>query len=119
MIPDKEVCPERLAWLRDIGGPALVSRLIDLFLKQAPLSIQTSQQAVQEGNLKTVEHSAHSIKSSAGNLGLVRLQELSAMIERLAGEGKAASVPPLLEEFEQRFNSIQAYLMATEREGLK
>ena len=74
---------------------------------------------MREGNFNSVEHSAHSIKSSVGNLGLVRLQELADAIERLAGEGKAGSISLLLGEFEESFISIKGYLMATEREGVK
>ena len=61
--------------------------MIDLFLEYAGQKIVEARAAQVAGNLTGVEKAVHPIKSSAGNVGARRIQELALQIEELARQG--------------------------------
>lgn len=72
--------------LEEWGGPELVEKMIRIFLDHAPTRVEEIRSGVATGHLRETEKGAHSLKSSAGNLGAVRLRELCARLEDLAEE---------------------------------
>ena len=72
--------------LEEWGGKRLVAQMIDLFLTQTPGRMENLREGLQCGDAEVVERAAHSLKSTAANLGAVELQEIAARIERTAGE---------------------------------
>lgn len=101
------VTPEAVARLREWGGDALLGRMIDLLLELAPQRLQALTEGERNGDMATVEGTAHSLKSSAGNLGALRLQEAAAQLERAARMGDEGRVQHLVSE-------IQDYWVHTE-----
>ncbi len=95
-------------------GAKFVSELIGLFLEHVPKNINAAVAAEKAGDLVAVERAAHSVKSSAGNIGALALLELSGQIEQLAEEKKGESIPPLLRELEEAFSRL-----GTRLEGIK
>lgn len=69
---------EALARVRRVGQDALLRRMIEMFLEHAPGRLDT---ALQDAVPAAVMKAAHSLKSSAGNLGLERVTRLAAAIE--------------------------------------
>jgi HPt (histidine-containing phosphotransfer) domain-containing protein len=90
----------RWAQLRRLGGDKLIVELIDLFLQLAPQRLEAARTGLAAGDLAAVARAAHSLTSSAGNLGVVRVQEAAAALERQAMCGAAAEVPGLMEQLE-------------------
>lgn len=84
--------------LFEIGGTPLAQRVIDLFFTHTPEKIASVEQSFEQGDLKTLERAAHSIKSSAANLGLEELREVSAELERAAHRGEADACARLVPE---------------------
>jgi HPt (histidine-containing phosphotransfer) domain-containing protein len=76
-----------LVRLRRIGGPDLVRRLIELYLSNVEDRIGTLTRGVAEGDAVQVELAAHTMKSSAGNVGAIRLQHTAEALELSAGSG--------------------------------
>jgi len=73
--------------IRRIGGDALVSNMVNMFLEHGAERVAAIRAAAEAGDVKAVEHIAHSLKSSAGNLGGTRLQETAEMLEQKAAQG--------------------------------
>ena len=111
MTSEVAIDPAALQRLRDLGGDALLSKMIDLFLENTPKRIQAALDGERTGNWHEVERAAHSLKSSAANLGLTGLQTLAHDIEDLCGMQKAEAVVPRLREIEVLFPAIRARLL--------
>lgn len=76
--------------LREWGGDALLGRMVSLFLELGPQRVETLTQALSDGDLEVLERTAHSLKSSSGNVGASRLSARAAELEtaaRTAGQG--------------------------------
>ena len=70
--------------IRRVGGDALWHRMVEMFLANAPARMAGLDDTA---DLKAVEQAAHSLKSSAGNLGATRLQYMAERIELAALAG--------------------------------
>ena len=70
--------------IRRVGGDRLLRQMIASFLEHAPLRMQAALDATDGA---AAARAAHSLKSSAGNLGLARVMLLAEMMELRAGEG--------------------------------
>lgn len=73
--------------LRRIGGADLVRRMIELYLTNVAERIGMVMKGAAEGDASQVELAAHTMKSSAGNLGAVRLQHTAEALETIAASG--------------------------------
>jgi HPt (histidine-containing phosphotransfer) domain-containing protein len=91
---------QQLARLNEIGGPAFVQEMIDLFLELAPQRLTAVRDGIEAGDLGAVARAVHPLKSSAGNLGADRVQDLAERTEQLAMAGSAAAMPMLLRQLE-------------------
>ncbi|MDX1622652.1 MAG: Hpt domain-containing protein [Gemmatimonadota bacterium] len=114
----EDVDPAGLERLRRLGGEALASKMVALFSELGEDRIAAARAAVADGDLETLERAAHSLKSSAGNVGAVRLQEQAQRVEsgaeraRDAGAGTAA----LEREIAEMANAFAAARDRLERE---
>lgn len=84
---------EALGRLHGLGGDTLVDKMIVAFLANASLNVDAACAALAWRDADGVERAAHSLKSSAANLGAVRLQELARSAEQGAsiGDGSDAT----------------------------
>jgi HPt (histidine-containing phosphotransfer) domain-containing protein len=110
--------PNALASLHHLGGEGLVRRMIDLFLENACKRIEAALEGEKSGDMHAIERAAHSLKSSAGNVGATGLQQLACRLERSAGEKQWQTIPTLLRQLEKTFGQVKAGLKeARERLG--
>lgn len=101
--------------LRALGGVPLLTKMIDLFLENTPKRIAAAHGGEKSGDWYEVERAAHSLKSSAANLGLTDLQSLAREIEDLAERRQPEKVGPLLRELESRFPAVKVRLEEEKR----
>lgn len=94
------------------GGTTLLQKLVQLFLRLAPDRIAAIRAAAAAGDARATEAAAHLLGSGCAQLGGMRMQRISLRIERLAGEGNLAPVPPLASELEDEFARLSAWLTA-------
>ena len=73
--------------LRRLGGEKLVRQMLELYLAQGPERIRSLLEGAAAEDAERVERSAHSMKSSAGNVGALRLQLAAEGLEAAAGAG--------------------------------
>jgi len=102
--------PAALERLQHLGGDAFVSKMIDLFVDYAGGKVVVARQAQVAGNLAGVQEAVHPIKSSAGNVGARRVQELALQLEQLARQGQGELLPALIAELEAAFAAVKAEL---------
>src|SRR5216110_1327388 len=73
--------PSVLAGLRELqvpGEPDGAVELVDLFLRDTPVKIQSMQSAIARSDALALKEAAHGLKGSASNLGAHRLSRLCA-----------------------------------------
>jgi len=106
-----------LARLREWGGDKLLGQMIRLFLENAPSRMDQIRSVATGGDVDEAGKGAHSLKSSAANLGAEALRQLAGEIEKTAGEGAVDRVNELLPSIESAFaDAITA--LKTVKEGL-
>jgi HPt (histidine-containing phosphotransfer) domain-containing protein len=97
-------------------GGTLVREMIDIYLDYAPKLLAAALAGEQGDDLEAIERAAHSLKSSAANLGAFGVRDLAARIELLAREKNMSSVRPLLRELVPAFESVKARLEELRKE---
>jgi HPt (histidine-containing phosphotransfer) domain-containing protein len=87
-LPDPEVHErlraETVDQLFRLGGERLMGQLLDLFAGSTPERIEAIRQAQSGGDREMAERAAHTLKSSAGNLGAMRMWAICQCLESLA-----------------------------------
>jgi HPt (histidine-containing phosphotransfer) domain-containing protein len=90
-----------------IGGPALVGKMIQLLLSNAPERLEKALGGHRDGDLRAVEEATHSLKSSAGNLGASELQRLAGEAEELAEARQEAGLKELLDDLAAEWGRVR------------
>ncbi|UYB51990.1 ATP-binding protein [Xanthomonas sp. AM6] len=67
--------------LRELAGSATTAQIVDLFLGDAPQLIQRMEQAAAIPQLEPLRAAAHTLKSSAANVGALALSAAASRIE--------------------------------------
>lgn len=93
-----------------LGGDKFAVEMIDLFGSYGGKKIAEARLAQQAGNLTALAEAAHPLKSSAGNVGAVRVQELAAQVESSARAQQAEPAGAQLGELERAFAEAKAFL---------
>ncbi|MBA2561074.1 MAG: response regulator [Propionibacteriales bacterium] len=90
-VPGSATTPEvldrnRLAELREIGpaGGTFLAQMTEVFLTEAPATMASLGEAVNQGNGPAVSRAAHELRGAAGNLGAPGVVTLCAEFEDLS-----------------------------------
>ncbi len=105
--------PGTLETLRELGrgtGRDLLTQVAEVFLGAMPPPLVTMRQALAEGDVRTLNEAAHSLKGGAGNLGAFRLAKLSGELQRPAREGDLAGCAIRLNDIEEEYERVAAEL---------
>lgn len=95
-----EIDPEALARLEEWGGEGLLTQMIQLFLESTPERLAQIREGLERGDRELLERGAHSLKSSAANLGAERLRGLASAMEERAHRGEVVGLASLLTDLE-------------------
>ncbi|HEX6134850.1 MAG TPA: Hpt domain-containing protein [Longimicrobiales bacterium] len=87
MTAEAVLSADALERLRRIGGTKLLLDMIALYLDSGPGRIRALLDGAEAGDASRVERAAHSLKSSAGNLGALRLLDAVRALEARAADG--------------------------------
>jgi HPt (histidine-containing phosphotransfer) domain-containing protein len=96
--------PKAIRRLEEWGGRDLPKKMIDIFLRDTPSRMNRIEKGVEDQDPGAVEAGAHSLKSSAGNLGAYRLQALLQEVEEAAADGDLTRVARRLAELRDLFD---------------
>ena len=95
--------PAALQRLEDWGGTSLSKEIVRLFLENGPTRVDQIRGAMDGDDLDAPERGAHSLKSSAANVGAQLLQKVASELELAASVGDVNRVRDLLPNLEQAF----------------
>lgn len=101
--------------LRELGGdddPGLVTELIAMFLDDAPKRLAEIEGALANGDVKRLERAAHTLKSSAANVGAAGLSQLCREIEERVRLNDLARLPVLCNSSKASFGAAADVLRA-------
>lgn len=107
---------EAIDRLRDWGGERLLGQMIRLFLDNSADRMDQIRTGRDGADLEEAGRGAHSLKSSAANVGAQRVRELAAEIERQCNAGQREDFLTLVPELEQAYASARDALVAIERD---
>ncbi|MEZ0367536.1 MAG: Hpt domain-containing protein [Candidatus Sericytochromatia bacterium] len=102
--------------LLEIGGANLARRVIDLFFEHTPGKVQSLSGSLREQDCKAIERTAHSIKSSAANLGLEALRQVSSDLEQAANRGDLEACTTLVPQLETACSQSEISLRNKQKE---
>lgn len=102
--------PAAIERLVKLGGQKFALDMIGMFGSYGAKKLAAARQARQAGNLAALAAAAHPLKSSAGNVGAARVQELAAQVELAAEEQKGELAGAQLDELERAFAEALAFL---------
>lgn len=108
--------PEAIDRLRDWGGERLLGQMIRLFLENSAQRMDQIRTGRDGTDLSEAGRGAHSLKSSAANVGAQRVRDLAAAMERLCNDGHRDEFLTLVPELEQAYASARDALAAIERD---
>jgi HPt (histidine-containing phosphotransfer) domain-containing protein len=110
MNDESDLDTAAIAKLHQLGGQKFVSNMIDLFFQYAPQRFAAARAGAEAGDLQALEKAVHALKSSAGQIGARRVQDLATQIERLAIEKQTDSIPLLLPQLEEAITQVKPLL---------
>ena len=105
--PLEEAAMDRL---RRLGGDQFAGQMIGMFLDYAQTKLADAQRSSQAGDCAGVAKAVHPLKSSAGNVGANRVQELAACVEETAGGQQFGEMNRLLGELEAALAEVKPRL---------
>ncbi|NER04998.1 MAG: response regulator [Okeania sp. SIO3C4] len=94
------------------GEGDIVTELIDLFIEDSLEQLLAIKEAIDNSATEALRESAHALKGSCGNLGVVRLAEISATLEQKARAGTItkAEAESLLTQLENEYVIVRSIL---------
>jgi HPt (histidine-containing phosphotransfer) domain-containing protein len=104
---------ETIATLKALGGsdePDLFVELVDLFVTDAKTHIAQLQRAVEQHDLRLLERSAHTLKSSCANVGAMAMSKLCFELEQLGRAAKLEGAAQLVARTAEQYERVQVAL---------
>jgi HPt (histidine-containing phosphotransfer) domain-containing protein len=109
-MDESTINPDALTRLEDWGGPDLIQQMVRLFLESAPDRIDQIREAFGDDPGSVPERGAHSLKSSAANIGAEFVREVASKMEHAAAKGDLESVRNLFTELESAYDAAKSEL---------
>jgi len=101
MTGDGRVLFDGEAFGRQVGGDrALGIEILHMFLEDCPVRVAAIRAAVERGDAKEIQTTAHALKGAAGYLTAAFVVEAAARLERIGREGRVAEAAAALEELD-------------------
>jgi HPt (histidine-containing phosphotransfer) domain-containing protein len=107
--------PQALERLKEWGGDKLAGQMVRLFLKNSGTRMDQIRKGVSEGDLEEAERGAHSLKSSAANIGAELLRTLATRMESAALDANVEDARTLLPELEAAYADAMKELATIEK----
>lgn len=115
MADEAAIDPEALDRLREWGGDKLLGQMLRLFLENSGKRMAQIRRGLDGGPLEEAEKGAHSLKSSAANVGAMDVRTVAAELEEMARAGGEDEARGLLPDLERAYESARHELEAIER----
>ncbi|MEQ1858154.1 MAG: Hpt domain-containing protein [Longimicrobiales bacterium] len=115
MTDSQIIDPQALDRLREWGGDKLAGQMVRLFLKNSGSRMDQIRAGVDGANLQEAERGAHSLKSSAANIGAELLRTLATRMEAAALDESMENARALLPDLEAAYAAAMQELTTLEK----
>ncbi len=115
MTESDAIDPKAIARLREWGGDKLVGQMVKLFLANSPARVDQIRAGLESNDAQESERGAHSLKSSAANVGGEEVRRIALEMEGAAAKGDLEAVRGLLPSLEEAYQRTRAALEAVEQ----
>lgn len=116
-MTDPEVIDvQALERLKEWGGDKLAAQMVRLFLKNSGTRMDQIRTGVADEDPAEAERGAHSLKSSAANIGAERLRTLATKVEAASLDQQIDRLQALLPEIEEAYAAAMRELESMEKE---
>lgn len=116
-MTDSEVIdPHAIERLKEWGGDKLAAQMVRLFLTNSGMRMDQIRKGVADGDVEEAERGAHSLKSSAANIGGEHLRTLATKVEAAALSEDVDGMRALEPELEAAYASVMDALATMEKE---
>lgn len=103
-ILDQSILQDLLKLNEEDGN--FLFELIELFKTATSQKLVEMQKQLELGNFPALKKIAHSLKSSGGSVGALRLANLSERLEKLPSESMKNEAPALISELDREFHCV-------------
>jgi len=110
MDAQSAVDPQALDRLREWGGEKLLNQMVRLFLDNSKTRMDQIRTGVEGGDSEEAERGAHSLKSSAANVGGTEVRRIAADMEAAAVRGEADTLREMLPGLEEAYARVRLAL---------
>jgi HPt (histidine-containing phosphotransfer) domain-containing protein len=114
----RPVDPSVLASLRTLerpGGPSLVERVVTTYLESSPSQLAEAREALERGDHAVLRRAAHTLKSSSGNVGALRLSQLCRELEASARDSVPDQAEARMTQIEREYAMVREDLLSLNR----
>lgn len=84
----------------------LLFELLDIFISDFHVKRQLLGEAVETGNPRTVEHTAHFLKGSCGNISAKALRAIFLILEEKGRRDDIEGIEKYLDDIDQKFEDL-------------
>jgi len=111
----EEDCIDRRALdaLRDLqmlNNPDLLTKIINVYFKDAPKQLDILRGAISQGDAVTIQNAVGRLKSSSTNLGAVKLSQLCKELEAAANDAASETGSFVLGKIEAEYQNVRTAL---------
>ncbi|MFZ1326931.1 MAG: response regulator [Candidatus Contendobacter sp.] len=101
---------DKIRALERNGAPALVARLVHLYLRDTPALVERMRQAVDSKDCAALRTAAHTLKSSSANVGAMKLHGLCRELEARAREHQVPDARERVAAIDEEFMAARTIL---------
>ncbi len=105
MTDSENIDLQALERLKEWGGDKLAGQMVRLFLKNSGTRMDQIRKGATEADADESERGAHSLKSSAANIGAERVRALATQVESASLENDVERVRRILPDLEAAYSS--------------
>lgn len=116
MTESEVIDPQALERLREWGGEKLAAQMVRLFLKNSGARMDQIRKGVEESDPAEAERGAHSLKSSAANIGAETLRTFATRLESAALQDDLERMQEVLPKLEAAYSTVMVTLESMEKE---
>ena len=115
MTDSQIIDPQALDRLKEWGGDKLVGQMVRLFIKNSGTRMDQIRSGVGKPDLQEAERGAHSLKSSAANIGAELVRTLATRVESATLDENLEGARALLPDLEAAYADAMRELAELEK----
>jgi HPt (histidine-containing phosphotransfer) domain-containing protein len=96
--------------LRELGGDAFLTEVIDTFCADAPSLLALLRSSLDAGDTAELRRAAHTLKSNGSTLGADAFAELCRTLEQRARNGELTGAADLVDRIEKAYGPLREAL---------